>query len=63
MVELKDNVHEVLILMDANQAEEQTYQPQMHNIKLVTKKGFPVDGSIYGSLQSFMHNYGVGSIY
>jgi hypothetical protein len=30
---LKANGHEVLILMDANQAKEQTYQPQAYNIK------------------------------
>jgi hypothetical protein len=57
--ELKENGQEVLILMDANQAEEQTYQSQTHNIKLVTKKGFHVDGSIEGSLQSFLHNCGL----
>jgi hypothetical protein len=49
----------VLILMDANQAEEHTYQPQSHNIKLVTKKGFHVDGTIDGPLQSFMQNCGL----
>jgi hypothetical protein len=32
--------------MDAIQAEEQTFQPQMHNAKIVTKKVFSVDGSI-----------------
>jgi hypothetical protein len=45
--------------MDANQAEEQIDHPQSHNIKLVTKKGFHVDGTIGGSLQSFMHNCGL----
>jgi hypothetical protein len=44
--------------MDANQADEQTYQPQAHNIKLVTKKGFHVDGTIDGSLKIFMQNCG-----
>jgi hypothetical protein len=51
---MKANGHEVLILMDANQSEEQTYQPQAHNIKLVTKKGFSVGGTIDGFLQSVM---------
>jgi hypothetical protein len=46
---LKAKDHEVLILMDANQAEEQTYQSQAHNTKLVTKKGFHDDGTIDGS--------------
>jgi hypothetical protein len=45
--------------MDANQTEEQTYQPQMHNIKLVTRKGFHVDGSIDRLLQTFIHNCGL----
>jgi hypothetical protein len=59
---LKAIGHEVLILMDANQAEEQTYQPQSHNITLVTKKGFHFDGTIGGSLQSFMQNGGLINI-
>jgi hypothetical protein len=46
--------HEALILMDANQAEEQAYQQQTHNIKLVTKKVFHVDGTIEVFLQTFM---------
>jgi hypothetical protein len=37
--------------MDANQVEEQAYQQQTHNIKLVTKKGFPVYGTIDGSFE------------
>jgi hypothetical protein len=59
---LKATGHEVLILMDANQAERQTYRPQYHNIKLVTKKGFHVEGIIDGSLQSFMQNCGLINI-
>jgi hypothetical protein len=47
---LKSTGHEALILMDANQAEEQAYQQQTHNTKLVTKKGFHVDVTIGGSL-------------
>jgi hypothetical protein len=54
--------HEALILMDANQAEEQVNQHQTHNIKLVTKKGFHVDGAIDGSLQTFMRNCGLTNI-
>jgi hypothetical protein len=53
---LKANGHKVLILMDTNQAKEQTYQPKSHNIKRLTKKGFHVDGTIDGYLQSFMQN-------
>jgi hypothetical protein len=54
--ELKVNGHEVLIMIDANQEEKQTFQPQTHNTKLVTKKGFRVDISIEGSLKNFMRN-------
>jgi predicted SpoU family rRNA methylase len=59
---LKATGHKVLILMDANQAEEQTYQPQSHNIKLVTKKGFNVDGTIGVFLQRFIQNCGLMNI-
>jgi hypothetical protein len=48
--------------MDANQAEEQAYQQQTHNIKLVTKKGFHADGTIDGFLQNFMRNCGLTNI-
>jgi hypothetical protein len=51
---IKATGHEELILMDTNQVEEQAYQQQTHNIKFVTKKGFHVDGTIDGSLQTFM---------
>jgi hypothetical protein len=56
---LKADGHEVLILMDANKAEEQVYQAQTHNEKFVTHKRFHVDGSIDGSLRSFIHNCGL----
>jgi hypothetical protein len=59
---LKATGHEALILMDANQAEEQAYQKQTHNIKLVTKKGFHVDGKIDRFLQTFMRNCGLTNI-
>jgi hypothetical protein len=57
--ELKVKGHEVLILMDANQAEEQTLQPQRHNTNLVRNKGFHVDGSIDGSWERFMQKWGL----
>jgi hypothetical protein len=56
---LKAAGHEVLIFMEANQAEEQVYQAQTHNEKFVTQKGFHVDGSIDRSLQSFIQNCGL----
>jgi hypothetical protein len=51
---LKATGHAALILMESNQSEEHAYQQQTHTIKLVTKKGFHVDGTIDGSLQTFM---------
>jgi hypothetical protein len=56
---LKTDGHEVLIFMDANQTEEQVFQTPTHNEKIVTKKGFHVDRSIDGSLQSFIQNCGL----
>jgi hypothetical protein len=53
---LKTDGHEVLIFMDANQAEEQVYQAPTHNEKFVTQKGFHVDRSMYGSIQSVIQN-------
>jgi hypothetical protein len=41
-------------MMEKNQAEDQAYQIQTHNTKLVPKKGFHVDESIDGSLKDFM---------
>jgi hypothetical protein len=59
---LKADGHEVLIFMDANQAEEQVYQAQTHTEKFVTQKGFHVDGSIDRSLQSFIQNCGLNNV-
>jgi hypothetical protein len=59
---LKATGHEALILMDTNQAEEQAYQQQTHNIKLVMKKGFHVNGTIDGYLQTFMLNCSLTNI-
>jgi hypothetical protein len=59
---LKATRHKALILMDANQAEEQSYQQHTNSIKLVMKKGFHVDGTIDGSLQNFMQNCGLINI-
>jgi hypothetical protein len=59
---LKATGQEALILMDDNQSEEQAYQQQTHNIKLVTKKGLHVDGTIDGSLQTLMRYCGLTNI-
>jgi hypothetical protein len=56
---LKTDGQKVMIFMDANQGEEQAHQAPTHNEKFVTKKGFHVDGSIDGSLQSFIQNCGL----
>jgi hypothetical protein len=60
---LKTDGHEVLIFMDANQAEEQVYQALTHNEKFVIYKGFHVDGSIDGSLQIFIQNCGLINVF
>jgi hypothetical protein len=56
---LKADGHEIVILMDANQAEEQVYQAHTYNEKCVTQKGFHVDGSIDGYIISFIQNCGL----
>jgi hypothetical protein len=60
---LKSDGYEVLIFMDANQAEEQVYQEQTHNEKFVTQKGFHVYLLIDGSLQSFIQNCGLINVF
>jgi hypothetical protein len=57
--DLKDVNHKVLIFMDANKNETHQFQAQTHDFNLVTKQGFHVDGSIYGSLHTFMRNCGL----
>jgi hypothetical protein len=57
--DLKDTNHEVMILLDANENETHQFQAQTHDAKFVTKHGFDVDGSIDGSLHTFMRNCGL----
>jgi hypothetical protein len=45
--------------MDANENETHRFQARTHDVKSVTKHGFHVDGSIYGSLHTFMPNCGL----
>jgi hypothetical protein len=54
--DLKDANQEVLIFMDANENETHQFQAQTQtrDVKFVTKHGFHVDGSIDGSLHTFM---------
>jgi hypothetical protein len=46
-------------MIDANQDEDQQYCDQGHMTQYVTSKHFCVDGSIDGSLHSFMGNCGL----
>jgi hypothetical protein len=45
--------------MDANKNETHRFQAQTYDAKSVTKHGFHVDGSIDGSLHTFMQNCGL----
>jgi hypothetical protein len=45
--------------MDANENETHQFQAQTHDVKLLTKHGFHVDGSINGSLHTFMRTCGL----
>jgi hypothetical protein len=47
---------EVILSLDANQDEYQPYRPQDHDTCFKTKGGFQVNGSVDGSLRSFMTN-------
>jgi hypothetical protein len=57
--DLKDANHKVLIFMDTKENETHQFQAQTHDVKFVTKHGFHVDGSINGSLHTFMRNCGL----
>jgi hypothetical protein len=52
--ELQQGGDEVILFMDTNQDEYQSYRPQDHDACFKIKGGFQVDGSIDGSLCSFM---------
>jgi hypothetical protein len=45
--------------MDANENKTHQFQAQTHDAKFMTKHGFRVDGSIDGSLYTFMRNCGL----
>jgi hypothetical protein len=57
--ELQQGGDEVILFLDANQDEYQSYRPQDHDACFKTKGGFQVDGSIDGSLRSYMANCGL----
>jgi hypothetical protein len=60
--DLKDANHEVLIFLDAHENETHQFQAQTHDVKFVTKHGLRVDGSIDGSLHTFMRNCGLHNV-
>jgi hypothetical protein len=57
--ELQQGGNEVILFLDAYQDENQPYRPQEHAECFKTKEGFHVDGSIDGSLHTFMSNCGL----
>jgi hypothetical protein len=50
----QDVQHEVIVMIDVNQDEDQQYCDQGHTEQCATSKHFNVDGSIDGSLHSFV---------
>jgi hypothetical protein len=57
--ELQQEGEEVILFLDANQDDQQRYRPQEKNECLKTRTRFHVDGSIDGSLRTFMANCGL----
>jgi hypothetical protein len=54
----QDFQHEAIVLIDVNQDADQKYRDQVHTAQYVTSNHFNVDGSIGGSLHTFMSNCG-----
>jgi hypothetical protein len=57
--ELQQEGEDVILFLDENQDEHQTYRSQENNECFKTKSGFHVDGSIDGSICTFMVNCGL----
>jgi hypothetical protein len=57
--ELQQEGDEVILFLDATQDDQQKFRSQEHNECFKTKSGFHVDGSIDGSLRTFMANCGM----
>jgi hypothetical protein len=57
--DLQEKGHEIIVMIDDNQPEGKYYQSQLHNEKFRTAQGFHVDGSIDGSIQTFMSKCGL----
>jgi hypothetical protein len=60
--ELHDEGHEVVVFLDANQNESRCYRPQTHDWKFKSDTGFNIDGTIDGSLKTFVENTGLHNI-
>jgi hypothetical protein len=54
--ELQQEGDEVILFLDSNQEDQQTFRSQEHNECFKTKSVFHVNGSIDGSLRTFMAN-------
>jgi hypothetical protein len=54
--ELQQESDKVILFLDANQDEQQMFRSQEHNVCFKTKSGFHFNGSIDGSLRTFMAN-------
>jgi hypothetical protein len=57
--ELRDEGHEVLVFMDANQNKSRCYRPLIHDQKFKSDTGLNIDGTIDGSLKPFVQNTGM----
>jgi hypothetical protein len=57
--ELRDEGHEVVVFMYVNQNESRCYRPQTHDRKFKSDTGFNIDGTIDGSLKTFVQNTGL----
>jgi hypothetical protein len=51
-----------MVFLDANQNESRCYIPQTHNRKFKSDTGFNIDGTIDGSLKTFVENTGLHTI-
>jgi hypothetical protein len=60
--ELCDEGHEVVVFMDAKQNEARCYRTQTHDRKFKPDSGFNIDGTIDGSLKTFVQNTGLHNI-
>jgi hypothetical protein len=60
--ELRDKGHAVVFFLDAHQNESRCYRPQTHDWKFKPNTGFNIDGTIDGSLKTFVESTGLHNI-